>query len=98
MIDKNLRGKGLGRILMQKTEEHILRYFIKRHAVYFDFIINGTFFNFSLGLKEAYLSTFDQQGFYSKLGYLFCEQVSIYGASIVKNQWENKVGVFMNLI
>ncbi|KAF4517439.1 hypothetical protein B566_EDAN005048 [Ephemera danica] len=36
----------------------------------------------SIGLKTSYLSTYDQQNFYKKLGYDFCERVSIYGTSI----------------
>ncbi|XP_059471422.1 N-alpha-acetyltransferase 80 isoform X2 [Neocloeon triangulifer] len=60
VIDKNMRGKGLGRILMRHTENYMK----------------------SIGLKEAYLSTYDQQGFYSRLGYEFCERVSIYGSAI----------------
>ncbi|XP_065352730.1 N-alpha-acetyltransferase 80 [Cloeon dipterum] len=60
VIDKNMRGKGLGRILMHQTEDYMK----------------------SIGLKEAYLSTYDQQGFYTKLGYSFCERVCIYGSSI----------------
>ncbi|KAL4130914.1 hypothetical protein QTP88_008289 [Uroleucon formosanum] len=33
----------------------------------------------TLGLKFAYLSTIDKQEFYSKLGYIQCHPVSIYG-------------------
>ncbi|KAJ9578776.1 hypothetical protein L9F63_004984, partial [Diploptera punctata] len=36
----------------------------------------------SLGLETAYLSTIDKQEFYSKLGYIECEKISIYGGMI----------------
>lgn len=34
---------------------------------------------YTLKLHEVYLSTTDKEDFYSKLGYEFCEPVSIYG-------------------
>merc|ERR1712192_74252 len=52
-------GKGLGKILMLKTEE----YCMKR------------------GFKTAYLTTHDQQIFYSRCGYKFSESVCAFGGS-----------------
>lgn len=34
---------------------------------------------YRLGLNVAYLSTIDKQEFYSKLGYIQCQPISIYG-------------------
>ena len=33
----------------------------------------------SLGIQTVYLSTYDKQSFYSKLGYQVCEPISIFG-------------------
>lgn len=38
-----------------------------------------------LNLKTIYLSTKDQQGFYSKLGYSICNPISIYGKTNIPN-------------
>ncbi|XP_076056060.1 N-alpha-acetyltransferase 80 [Oratosquilla oratoria] len=37
------------------------------------------------GFTESYLSTYDQQGFYGKLGYEFCPPVCLYGGAVHKN-------------
>lgn len=37
---------------------------------------------YRLGLNVAYLSTIDKQEFYSKLGYIQCQPISIYGGSL----------------
>ena len=36
----------------------------------------------SLGFKEAVLFTIDQQVFYSRIGYTFCEPITSYGGNI----------------
>ncbi|XP_015370815.1 PREDICTED: N-acetyltransferase 6 [Diuraphis noxia] len=36
----------------------------------------------TLGLNVAYLSTIDKQEFYSKLGYIPCQPISIYGGGL----------------
>ena len=53
------RGKGLGKILMLKTEEYCL----------------------ARGFRTAYLTTHDQQIFYSRCGYKFSEAVCAFGGS-----------------
>ena len=53
------RGKGLGKILMLKTEEYCL----------------------GQGFRTAYLTTHDQQIFYSRCGYKFSEAVCAFGGS-----------------
>jgi len=57
VIESSHRGQGLGKYLMNKTEEYIK----------------------TLGLITIYLSTIDKQEFYSKLGYVQCQPISIYG-------------------
>ncbi|XP_060842113.1 N-alpha-acetyltransferase 80 [Rhopalosiphum padi] len=39
----------------------------------------------TLGLNAAYLSTIDKQEFYSKLGYIQCQPISIYGGRLSIN-------------
>ncbi|XP_018017766.1 uncharacterized protein LOC125177531 [Hyalella azteca] len=56
VIDKALRGKGFGKILMLETEKYARE----------------------MGFQIAYLSTYDQQGFYSRLGYQECEKVCVF--------------------
>lgn len=44
-----------------------------------------------LGIETVYLSTFDQQRFYSRLGYVICEPINIFGnRSFVKNPTTKK--------
>ncbi|CAG7687298.1 unnamed protein product [Allacma fusca] len=57
VISPRLRGQGLGRLIMDGTEE-----FVKKK-----------------GIKTVHLTTHDQQGFYSKLGYVNSEPVVVYG-------------------
>jgi hypothetical protein len=38
------------------------------------------------GIETVYLSTKDKQGFYSKLGYIECEPVQIYGGPVL-SRW-----------
>jgi len=59
VIHPGLRGKGLGKLLMLKTEEYCL----------------------GLGFTTAYLTTHDQQIFYSRCGYKFSESVCAFGGS-----------------
>lgn len=35
---------------------------------------------YRLGMSTVYLSTIDKQEFYSKLGYIRCQPISIYGS------------------
>ena len=58
VISRNLRGKGLGRLLMEGCEKYALE----------------------KGFKTLYLSTHDQEAFYSRLGFTLCEPVCYYGA------------------
>lgn len=44
----------------------------------------------TLHLKTVYLSTIDQQGFYSKLGYTFCSAVNIFGTRNAANNCTKK--------
>ncbi|XP_063919190.1 N-alpha-acetyltransferase 80 [Zophobas morio] len=58
VIERGLRGKGFGTVLMEKAEAYCKK---------------------CLQLKTIYLSTKGQEGFYSKLGYMECQPISIYG-------------------
>ncbi|KAF2344858.1 GNAT domain [Trinorchestia longiramus] len=60
VIDKALRGKGYGKILMLETEKYARK----------------------MGFELAYLATYDQQGFYSRLGYEECEKVCVFDKPI----------------
>lgn len=44
----------------------------------------------TLKLKQIYLSTIGQEGFYEKLGYCICPPISIYGSSIFGNQTKTR--------
>lgn len=66
VIDKSLRGKGYGKVLMLKTEEYVK----------------------DMGFQVAYLATYDQQGFYSRLGYEECEDVCTFDKPI--DEWVPK--------
>ncbi|CAL8110864.1 unnamed protein product [Orchesella dallaii] len=60
VVAPQLRGKGLGRLIMERTESYVK----------------------ALGITTVYLTTFDQQGFYSRLGYELCDPIVVFGGSI----------------
>eukprot|EP00102_Acyrthosiphon_pisum_P023036 XP_016660246.1 PREDICTED: N-acetyltransferase 6 isoform X2 [Acyrthosiphon pisum] len=49
----------------------------------------------TLGLNFAYLSTIDKQEFYSKLGYIQCQPISIYGGCLSSINKSNMVSVIV---
>jgi len=63
VIHPQLRGKGLGKILMLKTEEYCV----------------------NQGFTTSFLTTHDQQIFYSRCGYKFSEAVCAFGGSSTLN-------------
>lgn len=44
-----------------------------------------------LKLKTIYLSTIDKQAFYSKLGYVLCNAISIFGTRSAPNNSTKKI-------
>ena len=70
------RGKGLGKLLMLKTEEYCQ----------------------GQGFRTAYLTTHDQQIFYSRCGYKFSESVCAFGGSSSLNLGNFSSSIDENLV
>ena len=79
VVDKLHRGKGLGRLLMQYSEEYVLKYqeWLQKssnEAGQETMVISLTNTRFD----HLYLTTHDKQAFYESIGYERTEPVSFY--------------------
>lgn len=82
VVDKTLRGKGLGRLVVSFCE-HYLREFDRKQATD---AINYT------NCRDLYLTTKDQQTFYERIGYVRTEAINFFA----KKNPESKNILIMN--
>ena len=83
IVDKSLRGMGLGKKLMELSEAYLIEYGQQKNV------------NVSTNCEFMYLTTHDKQGFYESLGYIQIEPIQFYTvksnrcAEIMKSLFSN---------
>jgi GNAT superfamily N-acetyltransferase len=100
VVSKALRGKGIGRAIMAEAEKYSASFVpfisvteqqpLKMHLTLMFCLVRR-------GYDTLFLSTHDQQGFYSRLGFVECEPVTSLGdnaSRISQSQLSNLLRAF----